>query len=185
MKFTLKALKELFIIEAKREKVVKFHLASKIPVRSKLLDQVDTYLTRFNLEHEGYGIQRTSGWSDGQRGWIECRVDDHTNPHYIGGRRALDARIVFHKPDRPEVMVSSDRGGLDWLAEKLREGLLDALELQPDTRGYWWADENLYAQRPVYSGEWLSKPPVKGWVIIDPTTGEEVKTGGNVYGDKA
>lgn len=73
----------------------------------------------------------------------------------------------------PDVSVQVIGGNHFQRFERALEAKVQQLVLPaPGTTGLWWADENLYLQRPLLLGESPTLPPKKGWSAIDELTYE-------------
>lgn len=178
MKTTLQRLRKL-VTEAMKGRI-KVHPDSLVSVRNTVLNEVDQYVKQFNAARRDdlVTMQRMTSWFDSGKGVIVLVINDHTNPY--AEKQMFSVHIDTISPTHPKthVYLHADfqpRGDREVIAKETEEGIEAAIELHVDPRGLWWADENLYAQRPIYRGEWTNKPPVKGWCAIDPLTGEEHK----------
>lgn len=88
-----------------------------------------------------------------------------------GGWHSIEVSVSLRDPLTPEVIVFAGP-----LSELLRSAMDDITEVaEPRFTGAWWADEETYElQRAIYEGEELHRPPMNGWIAVDPTTYEHV-----------
>lgn len=94
---------------------------------------------------------------------------------YLSDRHLFSVHLSDVKPEpvvglTPYASSDFEDEILDWFADH-KFDIVDVVSPHLRDDGLWWADENLYPQRPVWEGEHF--PPVEGWSAIDPVTGED------------
>ncbi len=84
-------------------------------------------------------------------------------------------RAVFYRPETSPEEVRIEFNSSE--AAKKLNGLKEALQPDNSGDGLWWADENYYPIRPMWTGESVSLKPIESWTIINGNTGDVVSEG--------
>ncbi len=127
-------------------------------------------------------IRNTFGHSstsvDKRTNWIrELRIDKGA----LGLENYADFLIDITDPVKVSVYRLNSTNIKNEIEDNIVQDLYDALLPQAQDSGkyagIWWADENMYPLRPVFKGEDLriEEKPDPSWILIDPTTHEEIK----------
>lgn len=182
MRLTVGQLRAL-LSEAKREdKRLKLlaHGAAHM-MNAKARRRFDAFVAELTSELVGPGKRcYVYTKNTGTNHTYDLRIDnsDYTT---TGSVWQLKAQANLRDPMRPLILVrnSPPRWAPDQAApESIRASIQERFEVVmspvPVQSGAWWADENLYAIRPIYEGEDISKPPVAEWCALDPATHEPI-----------
>lgn len=182
MRLTVGQLREL-LSEAKREdkrlKLLAHGAAHMMNVKARR--RFDAFVAEITSELVGPGKRcYVYTKNTGTNHTFDLRIDssDYSTPT---GVWQLKAQANLRDPMRPLILVRNapPRWAPDQtLPESVRLTIQEQFEAammpMPVSSGAWWADENLYAIRPIYDGEELDKPPVAEWCALDPTTHEPI-----------